>query len=341
MSLLYVDSFDDRQGATGTAIGVRYPAFSLASSSNAIANSGVTRTGYYLQFTTSAAYVQQTIAAAATVIVGFALFLPALNGNEVVCQLLDSGTAQLKLRINTDGTFSVLDGAGSVLGTTALAYTPNISFVYVELKATINNSTGAVTLKLNGTTALTLTGQDTQTTGNASANQVRLNAGATNLHRFDDWYIANTAGAVNNDFIGQLKVECLFPTGVGNSSGFAATGAATGWQATKDVNPDEDATYSGSAVVGTTDTYTFGNLASSAVTVKGVQIGIRGRKDDALSRAVAPVVRHSGTDYVGTNQTLTNSYVDNAQVYETNPGTGSAWVGTDVDAAEIGVQVTL
>ena len=64
-------------------------------------------------------------------------------------------------------------------------------------------------------------------------------------------------------------------------------------------------------------------------------------KTDAAARSIAPVIRHSGSNNVGSNIALATNTLWYAQVYETNPGTSSGWTKSDVDAAEFGVKVTV
>jgi len=75
--------------------------------------------------------------------------------------------------------------------------------------------------------------------------------------------------------------------------------------------------------------------------VYGVQHCLDAKKMDAGPATIAPVIRHSGTDYVGAGLSPGLSYAGLLQVAATNPGTSAQWTVTDFNAAEFGYKKTL
>lgn len=190
---------------------------------------------------------------------------------------------------------------------------------------------------------LNLTNQNTKAQTSATANTVYIGhsalANVAGLHYWDDLYICDGTGSTNNDFLGDVRVQTLYPSSAGATSAFTSSSGGVNYTNVDETPANGDTDYNSSATVGATDTYGYTDIPASA-TVKGVQVNVIARKDDAGTRTIAPVVRHSGTDYVGTAQSAgAGTYSDLLQLYEQNPGTSAAWVATDVNNAEFGAKI--
>jgi hypothetical protein len=74
--------------------------------------------------------------------------------------------------------------------------------------------------------------------------------------------------------------------------------------------------------------------------IYGVQHCLNLKKMDAGTCTVAPVIRHSSTDYVGANLSPGTTYAYGLQIAATNPGTSAAWTETDFNNAEFGYKKT-
>lgn len=275
----------------------------------------------------------------ATFIVGFALYTPDYLTTGFAGWLVFAGdggaTSHLVLHINSMGVMRVLRSS-TVLGTTdpVLTYT---SWHYIEMKATLHDSTGAVELRVDGTTVLSLSGIDTKNAGTGSVfDCIRFNeTGFANNSFSDDFYICNGDATSPNDFLGDIAVETIYPSGAGNTTGLTPSTGAN--YAAVDEALWSTTDYVSSSVATTKDTYAFGNV-STPRSIVAVQGNYYAQKTDG-SRLLVPVVRHSGTDYDSTGIPLPQSFTDLRQIWVTNPGTGSAWTDTDLNAAEFGVKV--
>jgi hypothetical protein len=168
--------------------------------------------------------------------VGFALNATRFSDPNVVVHIAfgfaDANTLQCWVQVNSDGTMSVIKGgygtAQTILATSSQAILLGV-FYYVEFSATIHNTNGAYTLKVNGVTWLTvLTGANTRYSANNSANQVFIgamgptgNSSGSIICDFDDFYCR-----IDNTFLGDVRVETKFPTGDGFTTNFAINGTA-------------------------------------------------------------------------------------------------------------------
>lgn len=276
-------------------------------------------------------------ASKATRIYGFAVRFVTLPASAVTfLELLDGGTSQTGIAINPAGTISAMRGS-TVLGTTSATVSPN-TWAFIEAKVTNHSTSGVVVVKLNGSTVLNLSAINTQSSGNASHDRARIQAGGSNID-YDDFYVLNTDGAApNNDFIGEKRIETKLPDGAGNYAQFSPS-AGSNYQNVDDATPDDDTTYNSSGTAGQRDSFTFADFAVAG-TISGVQVNVYARKDDAATREMKAFLRRSSTDTDGaTTHAMASSYRSYPQIWETDPNTSAAWSLANVNATEFGYKV--
>lgn len=284
--------------------------------------------------------ISKVLDAQATWISGAAVLYPSVALDGYIFMWLDSTTLQLELRKNTSGILYVTRN-GTTLATGTTPLTAGV-YAYIEWKVTIANAGGTVEVKLNGNTEISFTG-DTQNTANATANTFKLMDNSAAVY-IDDLYICDgTGSAPTNDFLGDCRVEALFPNGNGNTSnGTGSDGNSVDNYLLVDENgpgPNSDTDYVEWASVGDKDTYTFTNLTPTLGSVFGVQMLPFARKTDAGFRKVVSVARLSGTETDSSDKSLSTSYSYYPDIRETKPGGGS-WSITDVNNAEFGLKVS-
>lgn len=341
MSLVYCDSFDHyvtadlvdkyttQLGTTSTISGSGRNGSGFASGA-----SGTTYQGWRKSFGVSWQ----------TWIVGCAFLVPSTPGTQVNCLRIEDGsTAQIEIRVNTDLTVSVTRN-GTTLGTSATTLTTG-DWAYIELKVKIDNTTGTVELKINGVTRIgPLTSQDTQNTGNASASALVVGSDRLSM-RFDDLYVLNSTdsgvtGAPNNDFLGDVRVEALFPNGNGNYSQFLGSDANStdNYLLVDETAPNDDTDYVESSAIGDKDTYTMTNLTTVVGTVYGVQTVPNAKKDDAGTRQFKSQLRSGGVDSEGAAQALSTSYAFYLDIFQAD-SSGNQWTISTINSVEAGVKV--
>lgn len=335
MALKHSESFD---WATDAKIRYGYS----SASTFAMTNTGGGRTGNCAQVYNE--NLIKDIGNCPTVITGVAIAPSDLaDAPSIVLSLMDNGTRHLYIEGQASGVLKLYHGSGTLLGTTTHVGFILDEYHYIELKATIHNSAGAVVLRIDGENEIVLVGIDTQNTANAYANQVEITFNGYLLGArfcgFDDWYICDDTGPSENDFLGAVKIECIFPTGAGANTDFIPSAGAN-WQCVDDATPDDDATYVASATPGDIDTYTFGNLTATSGQVLALVPKLTGRKADLDTRHVKPVVRIAGVDYELTDEfALTIHYAQYSAFSTINPATGLPWTLSDVNGLETGQEV--
>jgi len=340
MSLLFIDGFDHYVTAD------LVKKWSSVAGSPTVAAASGRRGGGALSVTAGNYYVTKTFTAGASFVLGFAFNAALLpTANRVMAEFKDAGTTQCDLRLNTDGTLSVTR-AGTALTNGTSTNTLSIgTYYYIEWKVTIANSisAGSCKVRVNGVDWITVaTSQDTQATANATANSVSIGTtgaiGTTWL--YDDFYLCNSAGSTNNDFIGDCRIDTIYPTSDGNYTAWTPS-TGTDHYALVDETAPNTTDYNSGAASGDRDSYGYGNLpALTSQTVYGVQVNAALLKDDAGARSAGTMARSGTTDSDGAGVALSTGQLYVSEVYELDPNTSTAWTETTVNAAEFGVKVT-
>jgi len=338
MTALYAESFESIAAAADLS------AKGWGSGSNRSLTAGRFDT-QALRLTQSGNYAGRTFANSVTVITGFAFKMSAAPVSEgQIFKLYDGATLHVDLRVDSAGHLRVTRN-GTALGTGTIVMS-TATWYYIEFKVKIDDTTGTAQTKINGVTDLNLTGQDTRNGAAAQLNLFEFNcqsfSSGTTLD-FDDFVLMNTAGSTNNDFIGDVRVEFLLPSGNGNSSQFVGSDANStdNYLLVDDdgPGPDGDTTYVESSTVNDKDTYVMQDLTPGTGTVFWVQPVPYARKTDAGTRSIATVARLSATETLSADNALSSTYAWYPDIRETKPG-GGAWSISDVNNTEFGVEVT-
>jgi hypothetical protein len=337
MALIYVDSFDHYEAADATRKGwnvgtggeiITTSVFRHGAQSLSVQPTGDGRRGRSLP------------SDYATIVLGFGMYQPNPHSNSLFLRLDDAGTTHVFFTVAGTGRIRAYRGDNTLLGEGTISLL-TATWYFIEIKVTINDSTGVVVVKVNGVTDINLSSQDTRNGANAFVNQIRFEQGTSGAY-YDDLYILDTTGgAPTNDFLGDVRVEALLPNGNGNSSQFdGSDGNQVDNYLLVDETPaiDDDTTYVESADVNDKDTYAFSNLTPTSGTVFGVQQTPCARKTDAGSRNFVNVARLSATETDSATKTLNTTYAFFPTMSEAKPG-GGVWTITDVNNAEFGMKI--
>jgi hypothetical protein len=143
-----------------------------------------------------------------------------------------------------------------------------------------------------------------------------------------------------NTFLGDCRVDARYPTAEGASSAWTPLSGTDNALMIDETAPDDDTTYNSTSTVGATDTHVVQDAPVPGAVLYGVQLCLSAKKSDAGACSLAPVVRHSGVDQVGTAFNPGTTYLYNVTPYGLNPGTGAAWTEAGFNAAEFGYRRT-
>ena len=139
----------------------------------------------------------------------------------------ESGAAQCSIVWETNGNITVR--TGNFNGTVAATFTAGIvanTWHQFQIKVIVHNTAGEVHIRMDG-----------QTTDTWAATAINTRGGTANLYingfmltevsgtiYFDDIMLIDCAGAIPNDFPGDMRCYMLYPNGAGSSTQFAPGG---------------------------------------------------------------------------------------------------------------------
>lgn len=335
MALIFVDSFDhyvtadlDEKGwVVGTAASIQTTVSRNGGSAMLVAAAGTGTKRLALPSTYG------------TLIVGFAARFPSVGSDAIFFRFQEAGGTHVDLRHLVNGRLRVTR-AGTTLGD-GTAVLINDQWYYIEIKVTISDTVGVAVVRVNGVLDINLSSQDTRNGATGIIDTVEFEDHVAGVY-IDDFYVADTSGgAPQNDFLGDIRVEALYPNANGNTSNLVGSdgNSTDNYLLVDEAAPNGDTDYVESSTVGDKDTYNYGALTPTSGTVFGVQIVPYARKTDAGVRSIKSVARHSATEVDGPEKTLNTTYIYLPDVRETKPG-GGAWSISDVNGAEFGVKVS-
>lgn len=211
----------------------------------------------------------------------------------------------------------------------------------LEMWLVLGNA-GECEVKLNGETILDFSGDTLATETPASIRQICLGALPATLFGlaqcyYDDLAVNDTAGAVNNSWVGRGGIVALVPNAAGDSTQWAAS-AGSNYQCVDEIPPTDDTDYVYDDTVDQLDLY---NLTDNSAVgdVQAICVWARAKSNTPGSGNLALVVKSGATTSAGPDEGLDVSYAYESRIIELNPDDSAAWEDADLDALQAGVKV--
>lgn len=343
MSLLLVEGFEGFGTSTGVApqpTGIVGRAYSSVVNEHLMDVMAGRLAGRSLAFGTSNNQLRANFSTTdATLVVGFALKISTLVSDPVFLTLYAGSTEGMKLRVRTSGIIEVWRDAVFMEASSAVLTAD--TWYYIEFKVKCDNTVGTYEVRVGGVNVLSASGVDTQVGAQAYHNTVQLGflAGFGLLY-FDDWYVCDSIGSVNNDFLGNCRVDAIFPNGDDTAGWDTASGAGDHYLDVDEVLADDDTSYVEDATTDHKDLYDYAAMPVGRGAIKGLEIKTMCRETDAENFDIVTPIKSGVTETDDSAQSIgTTDYVVKKRVSETDPNTSTAWTKTTVDAAKFGVKV--
>jgi hypothetical protein len=265
-----------------------------------------------------------------------------LEGSKLVSLLGDSG-ATTHLTITIDATNKLQLRRGGPTGTVIATETgvrSDATWVYLEIKATVDDAVGTCIVRANGVEVINFTG-DTKNAGTATTLDTLSFGFAGNLtaHPIDDLIIMDSTGSTMNDFMGDHVIKGLRANGNGAANQWTGSdGDSTDNYLLSDELPFSSTDYVGDFTPGNQDIYAFEDLSITG-TVRAVRPLLYAAKTDAGIRSVKALKRATSGTIVGSSDlALSTTYaILDAPIWETDAD-GTAWTVAKVNSAQFGVQ---
>lgn len=332
------EGFGSLSGATlATEMGKKYTEVGMTASATIVTGRGggsAMNIGSNQTFHFSKTFDNQ-----ATWIIGFAFRTSvAFSGTtRPMIELTDggpAGTLQMSLHLFSDG-LRVYRGS-TLLETLGSLFSTN-TWYYIEFKVTINN-TGSYYVHVSGSEVMSDASVDTQESANAYADNIRFR-NTEDTPYYDDIYILDGTGSQNNDLLGEMKVEALFPESDTVSADWSLSAGSDHYALVDEDPSDEDTTYVHSVVSTDLDLYNYEDIASIGSPVYGIQINTQARVETAVSTDVYLSIKSGSTvDHGDTFAVTDTDYKTFARIEEDDPDTSAMWISTAVNAAQFGIK---
>jgi hypothetical protein len=142
-------------------------------------------------------------------------------------------------------------------------------------------------------------------------------------------------------WLGERRIDTLRPSADTAQKDWTPDTGTDNYSRVNETPINGDTSYVTAATVGNKDRYALNDLPINPVTVAAVQALVVARKDDAVTRAIAPVIKSGATEAVGDDFGLASGYGAALKIFETDPNTSSAWTTSGVNALEAGMTVTV
>ncbi len=340
--LLLVEGFEGYGTTTGV---VPQPTGIISRSYNSVINEAAMRIetgrlgGYCIRFSHSTCQMRgASLTTHDTIIIGFAVKFTSLTDGYFL-KLVNGTSYGMSLRVTSSGQIQVYRTL-VLLATSSFAFTLG-NWSYVEFKVKTHDTLGTYEVRVGGTNVLSDTGVDTQAGSNPyhDGAQLDFDNGEGSVY-FDDWYVCDGSGSDNNDFLGNCRVDAIFPDG-DDTAGWAVASGAGAHYLDVDENPtDDDTSYVEDGTPGSKDLYDYGAMPADRGGIKGLSIKTVCRETDAVNFDLITPIKSGATESDDSAQLIgTTDYLVKRRVSELDPNTASAWTKTTLDAAKFGVKV--
>lgn len=280
-----------------------------------------------------------------TGVVGWGLYLNRAPETSIWVFLLNSSSGnQLMLYLHRNGILEMRRTASTSTHIMFAASKIRIdTWHYIEVKWNCVNSIGANTcqVRVDGETIMNVP-EGTDCQGSAVSGAVNCYLQSPTMYGyFDNVYICDLTGPQNNDFLGPIVIETLYPDSSGTTNDFIGSDADSvdNHLLVDDAQPDDDSTYTESSTVTDVDLYGFDALAGSPDTIIGVSVDCYCRMDDAGPKSGKIITHVNGSTYEGGTFSLTTGFLYETELWGLNPDDSAAWEVADIAGAEFGVKV--
>ena len=274
-----------------------------------------------------------------TWIVGMAAKFPSFP-DDVKILRIGRDYGNFSLQLSSTGQIAAVAGYSTVLAETPAPVLSTDTWHYVEVKVVIHSTAGSYEIRVDGVTVLSDTGVNTRGNG-ADSEIVQFHFEVVD-QQFDDIYICNIDGTKNNDFLGRVVIEGIFPNADGDSGDWTPSSGTDHSAMVSDNPADDDTSYVQSSTQDAEDLYAYTDLSTiTTETILGVMVNTDVRMNEFPGNLDIKQPVKSGTttaDGDAANIDI-NTYEHVHRIVEDDPATAAAWTGSGVNNAQFGIKV--
>ena len=240
----------------------------------------------------------------------------------IVCTVLRNTTGYVEIRL---GTYN-----GTLLDTGDIILLKE-SVYLIEIYYKPANSGGVCTVKINGVTDATYSGDTTAGLENVQTLVYGKNGASVRQTYIDDIIVSDTT------WLGNVYITGLVPKSAGDSTTWDPS---TGSNYTcVDEVPASDTDYISTNTADETDLYNIDSLTGTIGSVLAVELCIRAAYEGTPTPTkIKHAVKIGGTEYYGSDISPTLSFLDYFYLWDQNPNTSDDWSNTNITDLQIGVK---
>lgn len=269
--------------------------------------------------------------------------LPTFGARMLLCQWRDISNNEIcSLVLETTGDITVREGAhnGTTRAQTTQAAITAKSYQHIEAFFTFAGASGAVEVRVNGTTVIDATNVDI---GDASVVRQWVWGAAdivqTGETWIDDLYIYDDQGSLNNAIgVGDLKLAPIFPNQDTAQSDWTRNTGSNDFEAINQAAPDDDTTYISASMSDQTSEFDMEDTDPDAESIAFLASYVSARKTDAGGAQMRVGIASSNigspptpAQELGSAHDITEVYTYYMDIFETDPATGAAPTPSAVD----------
>lgn len=248
-------------------------------------------------------------------------------------QSAGGSTNQLRFSFDANGHFKWWRG-GTLVGTSTWQFQPNLWY-YFEFGWTIADAGGSIVIRANGEEVYTFSGDTAQSSSDLTWCDVAF---SHYVEAIEDIYLLDGSGAMNNTFLGDLRVDVHLVNAAGDKSEWTPSAGANYQCVDEAVASETD--YNESSDVGDIDLYNVEALKNAgAATIAGVAVWPMVLKTTEGSAVTKEVLKSGGTEYEHATSdypSVTSRYIP--KIHQVDPATSAAWTETNFNALQVGIK---
>jgi len=276
-----------------------------------------------------------------TLIVGFALKFVQVPNDAYFFWMYSDGSHGMGLGVDDSGVLCVYRDYVVIAATTEIVIRTN-KWHYVEFKVVCDSVNGSYELRVNGQTVLSDTGIDTQV-NEPYHDQVFIRGtyiDTTKTPWIDDYYICDSTGTKQNDFIGQQRILPIFPNADTTDIDWTPSAVVDHYTLVDEVDPEGDGEYVEDTVTDNEDIYGYENIAELDNEIAAVCLCTDVCVTDGTPYDLKTVVKSGGVKYDSAADTIDSTdYVTDLRLMADDPNTAVAWIQSGVNSVEMGIKV--
>jgi hypothetical protein len=272
---------------------------------------------------------------------GIAILSPGYNVNTGIFSIISSSGVEAVITYNPGtGVWSAWRGSGSELLASAGLNIGNNSWHWVDFHYIMSTSVGVMEIWVDGTQIVNLTGANTTQNSYTVFPTVSLACSSMNsAMNFDDWYILDTNGSINNTRLGDSRIETLHPSSdAGPNNGTPST-AGPHYLMVNELQWNTSNSIVLTGTSGQEELFGMTSLLTTPMTIHGVRVLATSAKTDAGSLTANTIVSSNSIVAAGNTSALSTTFIHTWNIFETDPSTSNAWIYTAINSMDCGFKI--